>query len=112
MRLSEEAKKIRAALLKNTRVQYGATATAECGRIFDAAYEVGHGDGFTVGQDFACETVLACFILATHDRFGFDADKMKEVWDAVQDRMLDEFSTREAVEKCREIGIEITNSIT
>lgn len=106
---TDTAKKIRAALLSNARARIGSTGAAECGRIFDAAYDQGAADGwdagFTEGESFACDAVLACFTLATHDRFGFDTDQMAEVWEAVQERMLDEISIREAIEKCQDLGI-------
>lgn len=107
--VTDDAKRLRAILMQNARPRLGATAVAECGRIFDAAYKQGRADGwdsgFTEGESFACDSVLACFALATHDKFGFGMEQMAEVWEAVQDRMVNEISIREAIEKCEEMGL-------
>lgn len=109
LKKSDDAKRLRAILMENAKPRLGTTATSECGRIFDAAYEQGRADGwdagFTEGESFACDSVLACFALATHDRWGFDMAQMAEVWEAVQERMLSEISIKEAIEKCEELGL-------
>ena len=109
MKQTDRAKKLRAVLMANARARVGTTATAECGRVFDAAYQEGFADGseagFTEGENFACDSVLACFALATHDRFGFTMEQMAEVWEAVQERMVNEISIQEAIEKCVELGL-------
>lgn len=106
--MTEQAKKLRAALMKTARPRYGATATAECGRIFDAAYDTGYGDGLARGRDFAVDECLTGFILAVHDCYGWTTEQLAEVLEAVKRRMMDEFSLSEAKEKCRELGITIT----
>lgn len=109
MKQSKLAKEMRAVMLQNAKSKLGTTATSACGRAFDAAYEIGWNDGseagFTEGESFACDSVLACFALATHDRFGFTMEQMAEVWEAVQERMVNEISIQEAIEKCVELGL-------